>query len=74
MATPTKSQFCSLALFDFERRCRALSIRSERIWGNVNCNMSLRGSLALAHSRPPCASMIARQIERPIPSPRGLVL
>jgi hypothetical protein len=32
------------------------------------------GSLALAHKRPPCASMIERQIDKPTPKPPGFVV
>ena len=28
----------------------------------------------MAHSRPPCASMMVRQIDRPIPKPPGFVV
>ena len=33
-----------------------------------------RGTFALAHSRPPCASMIERQIDSPMPKPSGFVV
>src|SRR4051812_38184861 len=33
-----------------------------------------RGSFALAHSRPPCAATMERQIESPSPKPVGLVV
>jgi hypothetical protein len=42
--------------------------------GTVNRKMAPRGSLVFAHSRPPCASMIERQMERPSPKPSGLVV
>jgi hypothetical protein len=42
--------------------------------GNVNWNVAPRGMSALAHNRPPCASMIEWQIDRPIPKPPGLVV
>ena len=32
------------------------------------------GAFALAHNRPPCASIIERQIDNPIPMPAGLVV
>ena len=36
--------------------------------------MAPRGALAVAHSRPPCASMILRLIANPRPSPCALVV
>ena len=42
--------------------------------GRVNWNTAPRGSFADAHNRPPCASMIERQIARPMPRPSGLVV
>ena len=33
-----------------------------------------RGSFAVTHSRPPCVSMIERQMARPIPMLSGLVV
>jgi hypothetical protein len=36
--------------------------------------MAPRGTFALAHNRPPCASMIERQIDNPSPKPLGFVL
>jgi hypothetical protein len=42
--------------------------------GKVNWKIAPFGMLALAHNRPPCASTIERQIERPIPIPPGLVV
>ena len=48
--------------------------RSHRCGGKVNCRMVPRGSAAAAHNFPPCASMIVRQMDRPIPKPSGLVV
>src|SRR5712664_3028261 len=42
--------------------------------GRVNCNVAPWGTFAVAHSRPPWASTIERQIESPIPMPLGLVV
>ena len=42
--------------------------------GTVNWKTAPRGSFALAHNRPSCASMIERQIDSPIPIPVGLVV
>jgi hypothetical protein len=42
--------------------------------GTVNWKTAPCGWFALAHSRPPCASMIKRQIESPSPKPSGLVV
>jgi len=42
--------------------------------GVKNRKMAPRGWFASAHNRPPCASMIERQIESPIPKPVGLVV
>src|SRR5262249_28485911 len=42
--------------------------------GNVNWKTAPRGSLAVPHSRPPCASTIERLIARPMPMPCGLVV
>ena len=42
--------------------------------GRVNWNTAPRGSFADAHNRPPCASMIERQIDSPMPRPPGLVV
>src|SRR5213592_3685314 len=42
--------------------------------GRVNWNTAPRGSFAVTHSRPPCVSMIERQMARPIPMPSGLVV
>src|SRR5690242_20247444 len=39
--------------------------------GNVNWKSAPSGPL-LAHRRPPCASMIACEIDRPMPRPSGL--
>jgi hypothetical protein len=36
--------------------------------------MAPQGTFVLAHNRPPCASMIERQIDNPSPKPLGLVL
>jgi len=40
----------------------------------LNWNTAPRGSFAPAQSRPPCASMIELQIDRPMPIPPGLVV
>ena len=40
----------------------------------VNWNPVPRGRFGANHSRPSCASMIARQIDSPIPIPSGLVV
>jgi hypothetical protein len=42
--------------------------------GSVMQKTAPRGSFGVAQSRPPCASTIERQIERPIPKPVGLVV
>jgi hypothetical protein len=42
--------------------------------GKVNRNIAPGGSFASAHSRPPWASMIDRQIDSPIPTPRDFVV
>jgi hypothetical protein len=42
--------------------------------GNANLKMAPRGSFAVAHMRPSCASMIERQIDSPIPKPPDLVV
>ena len=42
--------------------------------GTVNCMTAPRGTLAVAHSRPPCASIIRRLIANPRPRPCGLVV
>jgi hypothetical protein len=42
--------------------------------GKVNRKTAPLGSFAPAHNRPPCASTIERQIERPNPNPPGLVV
>jgi hypothetical protein len=42
--------------------------------GTVNCTTAPRGTFAVAHSRPPCASIIRRLIASPRPSPCGLVV
>jgi hypothetical protein len=41
---------------------------------SVNWNVAPGPTFCEAHSFPPCASMIERQIESPIPSPLGLVV
>ena len=41
--------------------------------GKVNLNTEPRGSLWLAHRRPPCPSTIDLQIDRPSPKPFGFV-
>src|SRR5258705_432080 len=40
----------------------------------VNSNVAPRGTFALAHRRPLCASMIERQIDSPSPKPPGFVV
>ena len=40
----------------------------------VNWKTAPRGKLGLAHSRPPRASTMDRQIDRPIPMPADLVV
>jgi hypothetical protein len=42
--------------------------------GNVNWKTAPCGTLLETHNRPPCASMIARQIDRPTPTPLGFVV
>jgi hypothetical protein len=42
--------------------------------GSVKLKMAPRGTLVLAHNRPPCPSMMERQIDRPIPKTPGLVV
>jgi hypothetical protein len=42
--------------------------------GTVNSKMAPWGTFAFAHNRPPCASMIERQMGSPIPKPFGLVV
>jgi hypothetical protein len=42
--------------------------------GTVNSKTAPRGSFAVAHNRPPCLSMIERQIDSPSPKPSGLVV
>jgi hypothetical protein len=42
--------------------------------GRVNRNTAPRGSLASAHSRPPWALMMERQIDSPIPMPLDFVV
>src|SRR5215831_12946786 len=42
--------------------------------GTVNCKTVPWSTLAVAHSRPPCASIIRRLIASPSPSPCGLVV
>jgi hypothetical protein len=59
------------------RRCLRLSFtkRYSIVWaGKVNWNMVPRGSFARGHSRPSCASMIDRQMGRPIPMPVAFVV
>jgi hypothetical protein len=45
-----------------------------RTCGSVNANVAPGPALDDAHIRPPCASMIERQIDNPIPIPLGLVV
>jgi hypothetical protein len=42
--------------------------------GKLNWNAAPRGSFASAHSRPPWASMMDRQIDSPIPTPLDFVV
>ena len=42
--------------------------------GTENWKTAPGGTFALAHSRPPCASMIERQIDSPRPRPSGFVV
>ena len=42
--------------------------------GRVNRNTAPRGSLWSTHKRPPCATMMERQIASPIPSPLVFVV
>ena len=42
--------------------------------GNVNSNVLPAPELRLAHMRPPCCSMIDRQIDSPMPMPWDLVV
>ena len=42
--------------------------------GKVNRNMTPPGWFASAHSRPPWASMMDRQIDSPIPVPLSFVV
>ena len=42
--------------------------------GRVNWNTAPRGSLTSAHNRPPCATMMDRQIASPIPMPLVFVV
>ena len=44
------------------------------VTGKAKWNTAPRGWFLAAHSRPPCASMIDRQIGSPIPIPCGLVV
>jgi hypothetical protein len=41
---------------------------------SVNENTLPAGSFGDIHSRPPCASMMERQIDNPIPKPLDLVV
>jgi hypothetical protein len=42
--------------------------------GSVMLNTAPLGSLGAAHNRPPCASTIERQIDKPMPKPFSLVV
>ena len=42
--------------------------------GREKLKVAPRGSFDVAHSRPPCASMIERLIDSPIPVPSGFVV
>src|ERR1700751_330915 len=55
------------------RLCHAL-IREEAPTGKVNSKVAPCGAFAVAHRRPLWASMIERQIDRPMPMPLGLVV
>jgi hypothetical protein len=46
---------------------------SERV-GIVKLKIAPRGWLAVTHKRPPCASMIERQIDSPMPKPSAFVV
>jgi len=45
-----------------------------RAGGTVNANVAPGPALGDAQIRPPCASMMERQIDNPIPIPLGLVV
>src|SRR5262249_33295614 len=42
--------------------------------GKAKWNVAPCSGFAVAHSRPPCRSMIERLIDKPMPSPSGLVV
>ena len=50
------------------------ALEAHRISGSAKRNVAPWFTFAVAHSRPLCASMIERLIERPIPSPPGFVV
>ena len=64
--TPTASGPSGLGPTNYAARSRSA--------GNVNVKTAPRGSPAATHNRPSCASMIERQIDRPIPSPLDFVV
>ena len=49
-------------------------VRIETAAGKVNLNTAPRGIFTSAHSRPPWALMIDRQIDSPIPTPLDFVV
>ena len=55
------------------RKCRAGHLHS-RVTGSVIENFAPRSGLFAADILPPWRSMMERQIERPIPSPSGLLV
>jgi hypothetical protein len=56
-----------------QAKARDLMSRS-CVGGKVNLNTAPRGSFASAHNRPPWASMMDLQIDKPIPTPLALVV
>jgi hypothetical protein len=50
------------------------SLNLHLLVGKVNWKTAPRGTFALAHDRPPCATMIERHIDGPAPKPPGLVV
>lgn len=60
---------------------KSCSYHNASIWfgssplvGRVNWKTAPRGTFALAHNRPACATMIERHIDNPTPKPLGLVV
>src|SRR5277367_3098312 len=51
-----------------------VTLRSARCKGRVNWTVAPCGSWGAAQIRPPCNSMIERQIDSPIPMPPDLVV